>query len=483
VPLSPDPSTAPLQAVVVGGGLAGLAAAEQLLADGFGQVVVVEPADRCGGVLGTARRDGWLVERSADCFLAARPEGMELVDRLGLERDLVGVDPRVRRALVWHDGRAVPVPRGFRLLAPGRIDSILSSSLFSPAGRLRLLAERTVPVRRDGEEESLEQFAVRRLGREAFERLVQPLAAGIWTADPARLGMAAACREFAEMEQTHGSLWAGERARLKNAAEEAGTGARYGQFVTFANGMQTLPDRLAEAVFGRGAIWLKGRAERLARHDGRWRLTFTDREDRVEAVDADAIVLATPAPAAAVLLAGVDPRLAADLAGIAYAGSVIVSLGFRREAVTHPLDAAGLVVPRIAGRRVLAVSFSSSKFPDRAPPGCVLLRVFVGGALDPEAVGLDDAAVASLAHREVGDLLGISEDPLLVQIDRWDAAMPQYHIGHAERVGRIETAVSQHSGLALAGAAYRGVGIPQVIGSGRHAAEAVLATVGAARAQ
>jgi len=471
-----DSSPASSTAVVVGGGLAGLAAAERLQAAGIGHVIVVEPADRCGGVLGTARRDGWLVERSADCFLAARPEGMALVNRLGLEGELVGVDPRVRRALVWHDGRTVPVPQGFRLLAPGRIDSILSSSLFSPAGRLRLLAERTVPVRRDGAEESLEQFAVRRLGREAFERLVQPLAAGIWTADPARLGMEAACREFAEMERTCGSLWAGERARLKNAAEEAGTGARYGQFVTFANGMQTLPDRLAAAVFARGAIWRKGHAERLARLGGRWRLTVAGREDRVESIDANAIVLATPAPAAAVLLAGVDPGLAAELAGIAYAGSVIVSLGFRREAVRHPLDAAGLVVPRIAGRRALAVSFSSSKFPDRAPPGCVLLRVFLGGALDPEAVGLDDAALTSLAHRDAGDLLGIGGEPLLVQIDRWDAAMPQYHIGHAERVSRIEAALERQSGLALAGGAYRGVGIPQVIGSGRQAAEAVLAT-------
>ena len=480
---SPDvPSPTPT-VVVVGGGLAGLAAAEQVQADGGCSVVVVEPADRCGGVLGTVRRDGWLVERSADCFLAARPEGLDLVRRLGLERELVGVDPRVRRALVWHDGRAVAVPRGFRLLAPGRIDSILSTPLLSPAGRLRLLAERTVPVRRDGEEESLEQFAIRRLGREAFERLVQPLAAGIWTADPARLGMAAACREFLDMERSRGSLWAGERARLREASETAGTGARYGQFVTFAAGMQTLPDRLAQAVWDRGCRRLEGRAERLVRHEGRWRLTVAGQGDAVASLDAEGVILATPAPAAAVLLAGVDPALAAELAGVAYAGSVIVSLGFRREAVAHPLDAAGLVIPRIAGRRALAISFSSSKFPERAPPGCVLVRVFLGGALDPEAVRLGDDALATLAHREASDLLGASGDPMLAQIDRWDAAMPQYHIGHADRVERIETAVSRQPALALAGGAYRGVGIPQVIGSGRQAAAAVLSAIGSARAR
>jgi oxygen-dependent protoporphyrinogen oxidase len=203
----------------------------------------------------------------------------------------------------------------------------------------------------------------------------------------------------------------------------------------------------------------------------------------VFSLDAEAVILATPAPASAVLLAGVDPALAAELAGIAYAGSVIVSLGFRREAVAHPLDAAGLVIPRIAGRRALAISFSSSKFPERAPPGCVLVRVFLGGALDPEAVRLSDDALATLAHREASDLLGINGDPLLVQIDRWDAAMPQYHVGHADRVERIEAAVSRQPALALAGGAYRGVGIPQVIGSGRQAAEAVLAAVAAAAAR
>ena len=285
------------------------------------------------------------------------------------------------------------------------------------------------------------------------------------------------------MERTHGSLWAGERARLQHAPEAAGTGARYGQFVTFARGMQTLPDRLAEQVWSRGGTWLRRRAERLARHDRHWRLTLTRQGGEVESLDASAVILATPAAPAAVLLAGVDPALAADVAGIPYAGSVIVSLGFRREAVRHPLDAAGLVVPRTAGRRALAVSFSSSKFPERAPPGCVLMRIFLGGALDPDAVGLHDEALTRLAVGEVSDLLGTSGEPLLVQINRWDSAMPQYHVGHAERVSRIEAAVGRHEGLSLAGGAYRGVGIPQVIGSGQQAAEAVLSTVGAAQAR
>lgn len=479
--LDPHPrSETPPHVIVVGGGLAGLAAAEAVVdrrqaAPGTAapRVTIIEPAGSTGGVLGTVRQDGWLVERSADCFLAARPEGISLVERLGLHGELVGVDPRVRRALVWHDGRTVPVPRGFRLLAPGNVAGILHSSVLSPAGRLRVLAERLVPRRKAGPEESLEAFAVRRLGRQAFERLVQPLAAGIWTADPARLGMTAACPEFEAMEREHGSLWAGERARLRGGVGGDATGARYGQFVSFIGGMQTLTDRLADDLRRRGVGVRSARAERLARHHEHWQVTLASADGGVEVVAADAVIIATRAPAAAVLLAGVDADLAADLAGIAYAGSAIVSLGFARAEVGHPLDAAGLVVPRTAGRRALAVSFSSSKFPHRAPEGCVLVRVFVGGALDPESLALDDERLVDLALAEAATLLDARGRPRLVQVDRWTNAMPQYHVGHAERVDRIEAAISRQPRLALAGAAYRGVGIPQVIASGQAAAQKI----------
>jgi len=481
---SPPPSAiARPHVAVIGSGLAGLAAAEALLAGAEPPVVtVIEAADRAGGVLGTVREGGWLVERSADCFLAARPEGLDLVRRLGLEGELVGVDPRARRALLWHAGRTIPAPPGFRLMAPGRIGGILRTPLLSPAGRLRLLAERFIPARRPAspdEDESLERFAVRRLGREAFERLVQPLAAGIWTADPARLSMAAACPEFLAMERERGSLWAGERARLAaQAGAPEASGARYGQFVTLASGMETLVTRLVEHLRGRGARFMRGTVATVARTPAsRWRIAGDGLDDG--ACDADAVIVTTPAQAAAATLRGLDPGLAADLGGIDYAGSCIVSLGFARADVDHPLDAAGLVVPRIAGRRILAASFSSTKFPHRAPDGSVLMRVFVGGALDPAAMDLDDGALVDLVRREVADLLGCRGSPRLVRVERWSRAMPQYHLGHSARVARIDAAVRRHPGLAIAGAAYTGVGIPQVIASGRLAATTCMATTNA----
>ena len=489
--------------VVIGGGLAGLAAAEALLneppkdaragRDGIRRVTLIEPSGRVGGVVDTVRRDGWLVERSADSFLAVRPEGVALVERVGLAGELIGVDPRVRRALILHHGRTQAVPPGFRLIAPGLMKGILTTPLLSPLGRLRLLYERFVPVRdRSVTDESLEQFAVRRLGREAFEQLVQPLAAGIWTADPARLSMAAACPEFFAMEIRDGSLWAGEqkRGRAATGAPQA-AGARYGHFLTLASGMETLPRRLADQLAARGVQFTTASATGLQqRPDHVWEVSLSAVvRGNVESgkeiagavslpatLEADAVVLAVPSGAAAELLRSADPTLAMGLAGIEYAGSAVVSLGFAREDVAHPLDAAGVVIPRREGRRILAVSFSSQKFPGRAPEGSVLMRTFVGGALDPETAALDDGQLLPLVLAELRDVLGVRGTPRLVQIDRWRGAMPQYTVGHADRVATIQRLVASHRGLALAGAAYEGVGIPQVIASGQAAAASLRST-------
>ena len=480
----------PSQYIVVGAGLAGLIAAEALACPPSGRqaadVTLIDQAPRAGGVIGTVRRDGWLVECSADSFLATRPEGMALVLRLGLSDELLPIAPGVRRALIFRGGRTLPVPAGFRLLAPGRIDSIIGSELLSPAGKWRVLLERLIPPRARStppvEDESLESFAVRRLGREAFERIVQPLVAGIWTADPARLSMAAACPEFWEMEVRHGSLSAGERARLRqgDAGSEA-SGARYGQFVTLASGMETLVARLAARLETAGVRRIVGTAQTLERqgNDG-WSLTVASQSPGggsppPETLRAEGVVVAVPSAAAAAILTPVDRELAAQLGEIEYAGSAVVSLGFKRTDVAHPLDAAGMVVPRIEGRKALAISFSSSKFPHRTPAGCVLVRVFLGGALDPAVHQLNDEALVALALGEAADLIGARGDPLLVQVNRWARAMPQYHLGHLVRVARIKERLKQFPGLALAGNAYEGVGIPQVIASGQAAATRLLA--------
>jgi oxygen-dependent protoporphyrinogen oxidase len=463
MPSSPQ-TAAPV--IVIGGGLAGLAAAEALVERSRDPVVVIEASGRPGGVIQSVRRPGWLVERAADCFLAVRPEAIDLVGRLGLADRLVPVEPAARRALILWEGRTVPVPRGFRLLAPGDLEAIRTTALLSAAGRERVLAEATVPPRdRAAGDESLESFAIRRLGREAFERLVQPLVAGIWTADPARLSMAAACPEFLQMEREHGSLTAGERAR--GAVGHQASGARYGQFVALADGMETLTSALWRRVSEAGVTWRHATAVAVTRDGPGYRVHTAAGPAAGEA--AAAVVVACPAPAAARLLGGLSPPIADELAAIEYAGSAVVCLGFDRSAVGHPLDAAGVVVPRVAGRGCLAISFASEKFPGRAPAGGVLLRVFIGGALDPESAALPDGQLVERAVTEAREILSTTAPPRLVEIARWQGAMPQYHVGHVERVARIRGHLADHPGLALAGAAYEGVGIPQVIASGRAA--------------
>lgn len=480
MPVSPEP-----RVVVIGGGFAGLAAAERLAGAGAGpsgvaapRVVLLDPAPGLGGVVQTVRRDGWLVERAADNVLASRPEAIALFERLGLGHEIVTVRPEARRALVFHGGRALPVPSGFRLLAPGDAAGIRASELLTEAGRARLLAERDIPARRGTDDESLEAFAVRRLGREAFDRLVQPLVAGIWTADPARLSMEAACPEFVAMEREHGSLSAAEERRLAGlSAEHRGSGARYGQFVTLADGLGSFVERAAGRLAAAGVEVVARRAGGVApRPGGGYHVAFAGPDGG--GLDADGVVVALPAPVAAAVLAPLDAALAADLGAIEHADSVVVALGYRRDRVAHPLDAAGMVVPRVEGRAALAVSFASSKFAGRAPEGHVLLRVFFGGALDPQRARLDDTEIVRLARRELSVLLGAEGEPALVEVARWPGAMPQYHLGHRDRVARIGRRLAAWRGLTLAGAAYDGVGIPQVIGSGQQAADGVIKALG-----
>lgn len=485
---SPEPSSR-RRCVVIGAGFSGLAAAEVMAAEGW-ETTLIDAAGRAGGVVETMREDGWLVERSADNFLTTRPEALDAVVRLGLEDEIISLQPTARRALVLGQGRLHAVPAGFRLMVPGQLGSIGRSSLLSPLGKLRVALERFVPAS-TAADESLESFAVRRLGREAFERLVQPLCSGIWTADPARLSMAAALPDFLAMEKESGSLRAGEKKRLLTADRNEGTaGARYGHFVTLASGLDTLATRWVDTLRNRGVTTLHAQAVRLARCEG-FQVTLepstTSPADAGfvpppgQVLEADAVIMTSRAPRAADLVRQLSPQLAAELAKITYAGSAVVTLGFPRDAVSHPLDAAGLVIPRRERRSILAVSFSSSKFAGRAPAGHVLMRVFLGGALDPEAATLSDTSLCERATTEVAELLGTHGAPSLVRVARWEGAMPQYHLGHLERVARIKQLAAAIPGYGHAGAALEGVGIPQVIASGQAAARQAMATSSSCR--
>jgi oxygen-dependent protoporphyrinogen oxidase len=436
---------------------------------------VLEVRDRLGGTIETERVDGCVVEAGPDSFISEKPWALALCRRLGLEDRLVRTDDRYRRTFVWYGGRLHPLPAGFQLLAPTRIRPFLASRLFSWPGKLRMALEVALPrggglaPRALDTDESLGSFVRRRLGAEALERVAQPLVAGIYTADPDELSLAATMPRFLELERRERSvalaLWrAGRR-----APQQGTSGARWSLFVSLRTGMGELVDALAGRLPA-GAVALKQRATGIAREGASWRIGLASGES----LAADAVILATEAPVAGRLLRYVDPAAAALLADIEYVSSATVTLAYRRADVRHPLDGFGFVVPRVERRALLACTFSSVKYPGRAPEGTVLLRAFLGGALDERALDRSDDDLAGVARAELREAVGVAAEPVLLRVRRWPHAMPQYRVGHLDRVGAVEHALARLPGLLVAGSGYRGVGISDCVRSGEEAAARAL---------
>jgi oxygen-dependent protoporphyrinogen oxidase len=461
----------PPRVVVVGGGIAGLAAAHRLVElgrDGARPVdlVLVEASERLGGTIRTEQSDGFLLEAGPDSFISEKPWALALAERIGLGPRLRRTDDRFRRTYVVRGGRLRPLPEGFLLLAPTRVGPVLRSRVFSWRGKLRLALDLVLPRGARADDESLGSFVRRRLGKEALERVAQPLVGGIYTADPDRLSLAATMPRFLALEREHRSLILGLRRGTRPGEAAGASGARWSLFVTLAEGMEELVAALA-ARLPPASVRLGTPAAAVAPAAEGWRVELANGQR----LAADGVVLAGPAPRMAALVRAVDPWLAGALAAIAYAPSATVSLAYPRTAIRHPLDGFGFVVPRVEGRAVMACTFSSVKYPDRAPEGFVLLRAFLGGALQADLLEREDRELVRVAHDDVTPLLGVTAAPTLARVWRHPRSMPQYEIGHLDRVGAIEARLETLAGLTVAGAAYRGVGIADCIHSGELAAE------------
>ncbi len=463
-----------MRLVVVGGGIAGLTAAHRAaeISREHGpplELTVLEARDRLGGTIETEHAGGFLVETGPDSFLSEKPWGLALCRRIGLESRLVGTDDRFRRVFVWFGKRLHPVPDGFQLLAPTRLTPFVTSSLFSWPGKLRMALDVILP-RGGGGDESLGAFVRRRLGREALERIAQPLVAGIYTADPDELSLLATMPRFVELERRERSLIVGLWKASRKAPAASTSGARWSLFVSLAGGMGELIAALASRLPS-DAVRLKHRVGGIERRGVQWRVTT----EEAGAIDADAVIVATETHAASRLLRYVDPPLATMLETIPYASSATVSLGYRRADVPHPLDGFGFVVPRAEHRDLLACTFSSVKYPGRAPERHVLIRCFVGGALNAAALERSDDEIVERVRRELGEALGITAAPMLTRVARHPASMPQYAVGHLTTVETIERRLAAIPGLLLAGGGYRGVGIADCVRSGEAAADAAFA--------
>ncbi len=469
-----------MRVAVIGGGLSGLAAAHRLHELSARdkrplELVLFESRSRLGGVVGTQSIAGYRIELGADSFITNKPWGVDLCRRLGIEDRLIPTNARYRRSLVLRRGRPLPVPDGFQLLAPVDLGAMLCSPIFSWRGKLRMALEYILPRGPVQPDESLANFVQRRFGREALERLVQPLVGGIYTSDPAKLSLRATMPRFLDMEREHGSLIRALRRQSRQSHDDDGlaSGARYGIFTTPANGISELVDALIENVVQKSVVQLNTEVQSITpAADGR-RFVIDGPGGTQDCFDA--IVLAVPAYRAGAMIAGFAPNAAEALQRIEYASTAIVISGHQLADVRHPLEAFGLVVPAIEKRKILAVSFTSRKFPGRAPEGGVQLRTFVGGAMQPELMQLADDQLVALVRHELESILGVTWRPDFTVVARWLRSMPQYHVGHEELVAAINRELAGQLNLALAGNAYEGVGIPDAIHSGERAAQRVFA--------
>jgi oxygen-dependent protoporphyrinogen oxidase len=454
--------------VVIGGGISGLAAANRLVElNPSLDLTLIEASDRLGGTLQTEEHEGFLLERGPDSFISEKPEAVALAKRLGLESRLIETNPDHRRSFIVRNGRLCPVPEGFQLLAPSRIWPFLTTDIFSVMGKARMAADLVLPRRTTNgvADESLSSFVRRRLGREALERMAQPMVGGIYTADPETLSLRATLPRFLDMERDHRSLIL---AMLRKGRAEKGTsGARYSLFLSFDRGMEVLVRAL-----GKCEVRLNTRVVAIER-DQETRI----RTDQGDTIYADGIVLAVPAYIAGQLLAEINQPLASQLNQINYASTATINLAYRRDAIRHSLDGFGFVVPFVEKRSLIACTFSSVKFPGRAPENQVLLRAFVGGALQPDMFALDESQMLERVESDLRELLGISRKPLFAKVSKWERSMPQYEVGHLERVAAIENELAQLPNLQLAGNAYRGAGIPDCIRSGETAAERLISLI------
>ncbi len=459
--------------VIVGGGITGLSAAYAALGRAAElrravEVTVLEGSPRFGGNLVTERQDGFLLDGGPDSWVASKPQASALARDLGLGDALVGTNEATRRYYIAWDGRLHLVPEGLVLGVPTKLAALAGTRLFSWPGKMRMAIEPLVPARgADAEgDESIAQFARRRLGREAAERLVAPLLGGISAGDASDLSVASSFPQLVAMEREYGSLVRGMRAtrRARDASREAASGKEPSAFVSLSGGVGDLVSALAERVRAAGARLRQHASVRaLTRSGDAWSVEI----EGSDPIEADVVLLAIPAYAAARVAGRFDEVLARRLERLRSASTATVFLGYRRADVAHPLDASGFLVPRATGRPVMAGTWVSSKWHGRAPEGHVLLRVFVGGPAADEALRGDDGALEALARRELGTWMGITATPMFSRVFRFDRASAQMRVGHADDLREVRERLEAGApGVRVAGGGYDGIGIPDCIRQG-----------------
>ena len=481
---------------VLGSGITGLSAihtiAKARQAGAPVEEILIERQARLGGVIRTESVDGCILEAGPDSFLAEKPEAAALCRELGMGDQLIGSNDSERRTYILLKGRLVPLPDGLMFLVPTRIWPMVSTPLLPFGTKLAAAVEWfRQPLSGNShhpEDESVASFVARHYGQAMVDNVADPLLSGVYGGDSALLSVRSVLARFWEMEKNYGSL---TRATLKARRERRQASKKAGAsrpapplFMTLSGGLEQMTDRLAafaeprRIFMRRQALAIEpgpggpgGGADSCAR---RFQITCADGAS----YDADAAVLAMPTHECGRLLGALNPTLSELLGGIPYSSSMTVSLGYGPGAREKLPPGFGYLVPHKEGRRVLACTFVHAKFMNRAPQDRAVLRCFLGGARDPDVLGMSDDEILRIVRAELKEVLKFDEEPLFYRTHRWVASMAQYYVGHAERVRKIQAECTKLPGLFLAGNAYSGIGISDCIRTGRAAAQQALASVG-----
>lgn len=456
--------------VIVGGGITGLAAAYYLQqlrqqADTPLRITLIEAEDHLGGKVGTVHQEGFLIDTGPDSFLAQKPWAVQLCRELGMEGEIIS--PTARKFFMLIRGKLHAVPHELVSLVPSKPQALWGATFISFWGKLRASMEGFVPARREVEDESLGAFMRRRFGREFAVKFAEPLMAGVHAGHPDRLSMAAVYPMYWEMERKYGSITRGLLQVRKQRQSGKGSPHSTSPFVALRYGMGSLVERIGQNL-KEVDIWLSTRVIGITpQPDG----TVMVLSEHGEPLHADVAILTTPAYTTADWLQPYAPDASRLLREIPYASTAAVSLAYRRESVEHPVEGSGFLVLRTEPLPITGCTWSSSKWEGRAPDGNVLLRVFIGYAGADQIVEQQwDDLLARIAHDALQPLLGIKEEPVMVQVNRWIKAMPQYEIGHLKRLQQVERALANYPALLLAGSAYRGVGVPDCVKQGKESA-------------
>jgi oxygen-dependent protoporphyrinogen oxidase len=445
-----------MAAVIVGGGISGLSTAYYLAKAGVPSTLI-ERRPRLGGVIQTERIDGCLVEAGPDSFLSAKPWAMDLIRELGLESEVIGSNDHLRKIFIRKHGRLVAMPDGLQFLVPTRIAPLMATPLLSWSAKARMGLEwfRHKPAERR-QDCSVAEFVAEHYGQEAVEYLAEPLLAGVYGGTPELLSVSSVLPRFVELESKYGSL-------SKGILAERGAASTPKQpiFRTLKDGLGSLIGALARSIEPKVKI-VHGEVEAIERRPGGYRLRVSG-----DWIATPQLVLACESHESARLTSALDPVLAEHLAGISYNSSTVIAMGFDPASFLKPLQGFGFLIPRRERKRLVACTFMATKFPFRAPQGTTLLRCFLGGLPD------DEALLPSVLE-ELRETIGLRGDPLFTRVYRWPLSMAQYMVGHQDRVSAIDVRLRLHQGLYLAGNAYHGIGIPDCVRMGREVAESLL---------